>query len=79
MVILVVGGGQVPALVKGSGVVAVGREVSEPDGSLAVAHLDQRDLIVNHRIIEREVHEITEGVTRWLNWEMVSGFAFSVS
>ena len=65
VVILVISRSHVPAFVKRSGVIAVGREVAgASDSSLAVAHLDQRDLIVDHRVIEREVHEITEGVAR---------------
>ena len=65
MVVLIVGRRHVPSFVKSSCIIAVRREISRAsDGSLAVSYLDQRHLIVNDRIIEGEIHEITECISR---------------
>ena len=65
VVVLVVGRSYMPALVQRSRIVAVGREVSgASDGSLAVSYLDQCDLIVDDRIIQCEIHEVSERISR---------------
>ena len=62
-----------PALVQRPGVIAVGREVAAAsDGALAVSHLDQGDLVIHHRVIEGEIHEVSEGITRMV--ELGDGF-----
>ena len=65
VVILVVGRGNVPALVKGHYVLLIARVVAAgPYLALAVADLDELDIAVEHRGVVGEVREVAEGRTR---------------
>ena len=65
VVVLIVGRRHVPSLIEGSCVIAVGREISRAsDSSLAVSYLNQRHLIIDNRIIQCKIHEITERISR---------------
>ena len=65
MVVLIVGRRHVPSFVKSSCIIAVRREISRTsDSALAVSYLDQCHLIIDDRIIEGEIHEITERISR---------------
>ena len=62
VVVLVVGGGHVPALVQGPGVVLIAGEVAGgADGPFSVAHLNEGDALVHLGIVEGEVLEVAEG------------------
>ena len=62
MVILVVGGGYMPALIQSHGVVLIaGIVAAGADLALAVADLHQEDTAVNQGVIVREVSKGTEG------------------
>ncbi|SCJ72325.1 Uncharacterised protein [uncultured Flavonifractor sp.] len=62
VVVLVVGGGHMPALVQGHDVLLIAGVVAAgADGALAVAHLDQVHPGVNDGVIVAEVAEVAEG------------------
>ena len=80
MVILVVGRGNMPALVQRAGVVLVAGEIAAGAyRALAVADFDEGDALVDLRVVEGEVLEVAEGRAGVVELERDPGTSTSLS